>query len=273
MNRSLIINNKSELTTLPRIVAIQEGRLRVGPGDRAYAIGDLQNKNVFNVFREGNTLKDPETGKVLGIEAVHLGIMRVKRLAQAENEAHSFSVVESNQDINVGDYLMVKPAETMMNYVPHPPAIPVDARIVSVYGDALRHVGQFQVVTINRGSNDGIDVGTVLTTYSKGRSVPASGEYSDSQHNIFTSTLGDAPVSYDSWKPNTEKDSWDDTPEEEGSLFKPGEGINFKYNLVKLPDEENGELFIFRVFDNISYGILINATDIVEIGDIARSPE
>jgi len=43
--------------------------------------------------------------------------------------------------------------------------------------------------------------------------------------------------------------------------------------MVKLPDEEYGSLFIFRVFDNISYGLIMEVRDAVEVGDVAKSPE
>jgi hypothetical protein len=42
---------------------------------------------------------------------------------------------------------------------------------------------------------------------------------------------------------------------------------------VKLPDEKYGTLFVFRVFNDISYGLVMQVTDTVQIGDAARSPE
>lgn len=42
---------------------------------------------------------------------------------------------------------------------------------------------------------------------------------------------------------------------------------------VKLPDTQYGSLFIFRVFDNISYGLVMQVTDTVQVGDVAKSPE
>lgn len=41
---------------------------------------------------------------------------------------------------------------------------------------------------------------------------------------------------------------------------------------VKLPDERNGLVFIFRVFDKVSYGLVMSATQPVKLGDIARKP-
>lgn len=54
-------------------------------------------------------------------------------------------------------------------------------------------------------------------------------------------------------------------------------GLNYFWsmnnNQVKLPDEQYGTLFIFRVFNNISYGLVMQVTDTVQVGDVAKSPE
>jgi hypothetical protein len=42
---------------------------------------------------------------------------------------------------------------------------------------------------------------------------------------------------------------------------------------IRLPDEMYGQLFIFRVFKNISYGLVMQVTDVVNVGDIVRTPE
>ncbi len=44
-------------------------------------------------------------------------------------------------------------------------------------------------------------------------------------------------------------------------------------NAIRLPDERYGSLFVFRVFDNISYGLIMSVTDAVAVGDVASSPE
>jgi hypothetical protein len=42
---------------------------------------------------------------------------------------------------------------------------------------------------------------------------------------------------------------------------------------LRLPDEQYGELFIFRVFGHVSYGLVMQVTAPVQIGDVAKSPE
>jgi len=52
--------------------------------------------------------------------------------------------------------------------VPHAPANPVDARIVSIYGSAVVNAAQNQVVIINKGTLDGLENGHVLAILQAG---------------------------------------------------------------------------------------------------------
>lgn len=49
--------------------------------------------------------------------------------------------------------------------------------------------------------------------------------------------------------------------------------LGMSTTMIKLPDEQSGTLFIFRVFQHISYGLIMQVTDPVQVGDVARSPE
>lgn len=92
-----------------------------------------------------------------------------------------------------------------------------------------RYASQYQVVTVNRGTLDGLDVGAVLQLYHAGRTVQDPG----------------APK----------------------GLF------GFGGTTLRLPDERYGELFVFRVFGRVSYGLVMQVTAPVQVGDAATSPE
>jgi hypothetical protein len=42
--------------------------------------------------------------------------------------------------------------------------------------------------------------------------------------------------------------------------------------LIKLPDERNGLLMVFRTFERLSYGLVLDITDSVHIGDRLSNP-
>ncbi|MES2106191.1 MAG: LysM peptidoglycan-binding domain-containing protein [Pseudomonadota bacterium] len=216
-----LIVEEDQLLTAPRIVATQEGRVVLAKNDKAYVRGDLKGGTSFQVFRPGVALKDPETKKVIGFEAVFLGTVKLERTAKGNDGVDTFIVVNAKEEMTVGDRLIPIPPTPILNYVPHPPEQVVAARVVSVYG-GVGQGGQNNIISINRGANSGLNLGTVLELARFGEIVP------------------------------------DPTD---------------KKNPVKLPDEKYGNLFIFRVFNNISYGLVMQVTNTVQVGDIVASPE
>jgi hypothetical protein len=218
-----LIVELNELKDAPRIVATQEGHVFLATGDKAYVRGDLQGKTSFEAFRPGKPLKDPVTKQIIGYEAMYLGSLKVVRTSKVDTEPHTLTAVTAKEEMGVGDRLIPTEPTPFINYAPHVPAQQTDARIISVYG-GVSQAGQNQIVAINRGSKDSIDIGTVLDLRRLGIMVPDR-------------TTGN------------------------------GRG------LIKLPDEQYGELFIFRVFNNISYGLVMQVQDTVQVGDIATSPE
>jgi hypothetical protein len=49
--------------------------------------------------------------------------------------------------------------------------------------------------------------------------------------------------------------------------------LGFGKSMMKLPDEQYGSLFIFRVFGHVSYGLIMQVKEPAMVGDVARSPE
>ncbi len=223
-----LIVEADELKGAPRIAAAAEGHVFLGKDDKVYVRGDLKGISSFQVFRPGTPLKDPVTGKLLAYEAVYLGTVKLHAEAKPGVDVHTFIVGSSKQEMGVGDLLMPAPPTPVRNYVPHQPDRTVDARVLGIYS-GVTYAGQNMVVSVNRGSLDGIDIGTVLQLYNLGKTVHDRGA-------------------------------------EKGML-------GMKKTMIKLPDEQSGTLFIFRVFKHISYGLIMQVTEPVEVGDVARTPE
>jgi hypothetical protein len=98
--------------------------------------------------------------------------------------------------------------------------------------DGVALIGQYQVVVMNRGARHGLAPGDVLTVFQAGDEV--RDRYAG---GVFTSS---------------------------NSLFG-GEK-------VRLPDEEAGTIMVFKVYDRIGYGLVMEATSDIHILDAVRNP-
>ena len=176
-----VVFDSNELDTAPRIVATQEGRVLLSRGELAYVRGERNGARDFRLFRELKPLTDPLTGEVLGYEGRYVGTAVYQRPGDMLVNASGKNVVvpdtyrigDTRLEAIVGDRLSPVPQQELVAYVPHPPASPIDGRIVSIYGDGLR-AGQNQVVALNRGSRDGIERGHVLALWHAGREAADS---------------------------------------------------------------------------------------------------
>ena len=64
---------------------------------------------------------------------------------------------------------MPDPPRQLLNFVPRAPTPNLEARVVSVYGSAVANVAQNQVVALNRGSKDAMEVGYVFAVLKDGQ--------------------------------------------------------------------------------------------------------
>lgn len=169
----------------PRIVAAPEERVLLARGDRAYARGqsgpsealagdaleaERDRPRLLAIYRNAAPLQDPETGELLGYEAQAVGraeLVRSERSADGPDGnpiivPATLNILHAREEVRIGDRLLPQSGRESRQYVPHAPAEQVQGQIIKVHGDAVRYVGQNQVVVLNRGHADGLEPGHVL---------------------------------------------------------------------------------------------------------------
>ena len=185
----LVVDSQA-LTQAPRIIATQDKRVLMAKGDRAYVRNsggqlistDKHQPSSYRIFRDATALKDPVSGEILGYEAKYLGSATVVRgetvLESADGQPAqatpgTVDITRSKNEIRAGDRLLPSPAPQYLSYVPHAPVKNVEgAAVVSIYGDSVGYnAAQNQVIAINKGAQDGMDIGTVLELVSKGNVI------------------------------------------------------------------------------------------------------
>jgi len=242
LSEAILVDEQS-LKDAPRIVATQDERVLVTRGDRAYARSNSsqeliddphQKQKAYRVFRNATPLKDPLTGEVLGYEAQFLGRALLARSETTQETTNkdgnrqqsivpaTIDIVLAKEEMRVGDRLVPEPAQQLRSYVPHVPTSPVDARSVSIYGSAVINAAQNQVVVINRGEREGLEVGEVLAIMKAGKQLV--------------------------------------------------DKTDAKLTSIKLPDERNGLLLVFSTFEKLSYGLVLDITSGVQVGDHLVNP-
>lgn len=250
------------LDNAPAILATEESRVIVGVGDKAYAdrIGTDDGVN-WQVFRRGEELRDPESGEILGYEAKYIGDARVQRFGNPT----TLHITKARQEINRGDRLTPAREAGIPTYVPRAPDKPIVGSIMSVDGGVVEF-GQYQVITINRGARDGVEVGHVLAAYRRGQVVNSTGRATD--WSMSTGTWwGTADV-----KPNPVVPDPPNAPPPPPSADGKVVGVAATGSTVTLPDERTGLIFVFRVFDKLSYALVMRSTRPIYVGDVVRTP-
>ena len=165
LTQPLVVETKDMLEA-PRIVAAKE-RVILGAGDIAYVAGITDpSVTVYQLFRPGRELKDPDSGAVIAYQADYLGTARVSK----PGNPATIVITSSKREVNAGDRLVAATKPVVINYVPHAPATAVTGRIVSIYS-GVAYAGTNMVVAVNRGSADGLDVGSILAIKSFGRTI------------------------------------------------------------------------------------------------------
>lgn len=144
-------------------------------------------------------------------------------------------VTYSDFEVRPGDFVIALDDKPYDDqYVPHPPVkTPENMRVIA-FSDALNAVGPRQVVALSRGSEDGVDNGTTFAIYHPGEQVV------------------------------------DDTDYTEGSVKKFFHPRDAK---VKLPPEFVGHVMVFRTFQRVSYGLVMDAVKPIHNGDFLHDPD
>ena len=165
------ILSEEEIDSAPYILAADSQRLIFGQGNRVYFRGVKdQSRTAYSLFRKGDPYYDPETNELLGIEAMHLGSGKKTR----GGDPATMMINESVQEVMAGDRAL--PYEDQIFppvFMLRAPDRDINAYIISVY-NGVTQIGTYDVVVLNKGTREGLDVGHVMTVMQSGRVVEDS---------------------------------------------------------------------------------------------------
>lgn len=165
----------------------------------------------------------------LGHELYKVNAGTVTKLMEGDVEVTTLRLDQRNVEVRVGDRLIPVDAQPYdLQFFPHAPKQPLDENKARVLAvaNSLTSGGPLDVVALSVGAQDGVDNGTVLSIWRQG-----------------SNAMDRVQEGY--WR---------------------GEETVPKGRRVQLPDEYAGHVMIFRTFDKVSYGLVMEGVKPSRVG-------
>jgi hypothetical protein len=167
LSRPLIVDELA-MQAHPRIVATQDGRVFLGRGELAFVRGDVgEPGSDWHIYRRAHPLLDPDTRLPIAWEAEFVGTARLER----QGDPSTMRITGTTEEVGPGDRLLPADRAMPINFAPRPPEAAVNGRIVSVYR-GVAQAGRNNVIALNVGKSNGLEVGNVLAIKERSRDVP-----------------------------------------------------------------------------------------------------
>ncbi len=225
---------------LPYIVGSNDRSKRLSAEQTLYAAGiESTQGDIYGIYRKGDPMYDPDSNDLLGYRSQLVGIGTSK-------PAGNFTRIElkdSKQEVRAGDKLIpiLDNEDLPIFFRMREPNRPIKAKILYMPNES-RYAGRLDVVAISMGENQGIEPGHMLAIFQPGAEV-------------LDRNPDERPV----YK--------EDADSLEKLKFKMGSDDS-----IRLPDERIGELMVFRVYDKISYGLIVRSDKPAARYDIVTNP-
>ena len=248
LNEALVVDENT-LTGAARLVAAPENRVLLSQGDRAYARGqygaageqigtplrlEAGQPRQFRIFRNAVPLKDPASGEILGYEAQYVGRGELERS-------------ESLRETQGTD------GQTRREIIPATIDI-VQAKEEIRVGDRLLPEPPRELPVFIPHPPDPAQDGQVVSVY--GNAVRFAG-----QNQVIAINRGG--------RDGMERGHVLALLKESGVLSDKTDDAKPE---LRLPGERNGLMIVFRVFERLSYALVLQITDGVKVGDRFINP-
>jgi len=218
----------------PYILSPMGPNLIISANDEVFARGNwLGNGDFFEIYRQINTFSDPDNNDPMGIELETVGYANI--IGDEEGDTKKLLISGSKREIKIGDRLLIREENRLDPTIyPTEPANDIHGSIMAMT-NTERMASQLDTVLIDVGQREGLVIGDVLALDQPGPLVvDESGRQQKGAAARFAAFV------------TNEK--------------------------VEMPSREIGTLLIYKVFDRMSYGVILSSSEPTKIGDRVSNP-
>jgi hypothetical protein len=198
---------------------------------------DFRGRRTIDFANYWTNALTPDNGnELLGFELVQVTTGTLTRGEVGGIEASTVLLDDEGREVRVGDRLVPVDAQPYdLQFFPHPPRQQLDygRDPVLATSDMLANAGTHDVIALSVGSREGVDNGTVFSIWRTGSNAVDRVEYGAERTEDTISN-------------------------------------NAK---VRLPDEFAGHVMVFRTFDKVSYGLVMDSIKPTHVGYQLKHPD
>jgi LysM domain-containing protein len=263
-----IVLDENEMDQWPYVVSSYDEHLIATTGNTIYIRGISEDSDTaqYSIYRKGPAYVKPkkdndEEDEVLGYEAIYVGDATL----QKKGDPASAIVTVVDREVLVGDRLIPQSDEDISTeFIPGSTTSEVEGNILSVV-DGVSQIGQYQVVVLSIGEEQGIEAGNVLGVYQSGYVVqdkigPNIKEPEEEKPERAADLSGTAGKISDAFGEIIDAFTFDYITNKQA-----------KVEDVTLPEEYVGVVMVFRTFNKVSYALVMETQGPVYVFDTVRS--
>ncbi len=157
-----------ELNNSAWIVSGDRGHLLSAPGDIVYGRGNFpEGERAYGIYRAGETYRDPITEELLGYQAQEIG--SAKLLSSHDQEVTELRVNRINEEVRNTDRLLPMEERVLDAYFqPRAPEVQIEDGYMIAVDGGVTQIGAMDIVVLNKGGRDGLEIGHVMAVYHTG---------------------------------------------------------------------------------------------------------
>ena len=217
------------LAGAPRLLGDAKATPRFFEGDVFYGQGQYDKGKLYGVYRLGKDYLDPVSKEFLGKQLIFIGLSEVSKNpnVNATEQVTPHDFISSSREARQGDLILPIPEHEMLPAYFLPQSVPktIKGQIIAALNNS-RVVGKWDIVVINRGQRDNIQIGSMLSILRSGPGILI-----DKNRVVYQQDAS--------------------TLDQIGSPD------------IKIPAERVGEILVFRVYDKVSIAIIMRSTEVI----------
>jgi len=232
--------SQQQIDDLPYVLGSSEGKKSSLDSFKLYISSDLVVGKAYGIYYKGDKIIDPKSQELIGYYAKFVGTGKAIKTGDMANKVPATLYVDSvKQEVRSGALVMpVNDGQLLPSYYTMQSADPSISGEIIKSASGNREFAKFDVVMINKGQQDNIRLGDILTINRQSPSIVES---------------PDGPVY------TKDASRWNRFANSEDSDYK-------------MPTEAIGNLMIFKTYEKVSMALILATQKPVRLQDTVTAP-